>query len=63
VGEENKIKEIKRGISKKRSETIQFFLKMVIFCFWNFGSSVGIVSDYRLDDRGSILGRSKGFFL
>jgi hypothetical protein len=36
---------------------------MVIFCFWSFGSSVSIVSDYRLDDQGSILGRGKGFFL
>jgi hypothetical protein len=26
-------------------------------------SSVSIVSDYRLDDRGSIPGRGKGFFL
>jgi hypothetical protein len=29
----------------------------------NCSSSVSIVSDYRLDDRGSILGRGKGFFL
>jgi hypothetical protein len=26
------------------------------------GSSVGIVSDYRLDERGSIAVRGKGFF-
>jgi hypothetical protein len=29
----------------------------------SWGSSVSIVSDYRLDDRGSIPGRGKGFFL
>jgi hypothetical protein len=28
----------------------------------DLGSSVGTVSDYRLDDRGSIPGRGKGFF-
>jgi hypothetical protein len=28
----------------------------------SWSSSVSIVSDYRLDDRGSILGRDKGFF-
>jgi hypothetical protein len=27
-----------------------------------FGSSVSIVSDYGLDDRGSIPNRSRGFF-
>jgi hypothetical protein len=29
--------------------------------WWSWGSSVIIVSDYRLDDRGSIPGRGKGF--
>jgi hypothetical protein len=28
----------------------------------SWGSSVSIVSDYRLDDRGSMPGRGKGFF-
>jgi hypothetical protein len=30
---------------------------------WSRGSSVSIVSDYGLDDRDSIPGRGKGFFL
>jgi hypothetical protein len=30
-------------------------------CSW--GSSVNIGSDYRLDERDSVLGRGKGFFL
>jgi hypothetical protein len=29
---------------------------------WERGSSARTVSDHRLDDRGSIPGRSKGFF-
>jgi hypothetical protein len=29
----------------------------------NYGSSVSTVSDYRLDDWGSIPGRGKGFFV
>jgi hypothetical protein len=29
----------------------------------SWGGSVSIVSDYRLDDRGSIVGRGKGVFL
>jgi hypothetical protein len=29
----------------------------------SWGSSVSIVSDYRLDDQGSIPGKGKGFFL
>jgi hypothetical protein len=43
---------------------------MVFFTFhwtllglWSRGISVSIVSDYRLNDRGSITGRGKGFFL
>jgi hypothetical protein len=33
------------------------------FCVVIWGSSVSIVSDYRLDHRGPILGRGKEFFL
>jgi hypothetical protein len=29
----------------------------------SWGSSVSLVSDYRLDDRGSVRGGGKGFFL
>jgi hypothetical protein len=35
---------------------------MSVLGIWSWGSSVGIVSDYRLDDRDSISGRGKGFF-
>jgi hypothetical protein len=31
--------------------------------YWSRGSSVSIVSDYGLDDRGSIPDRGRGFFL
>jgi hypothetical protein len=34
-----------------------------IYCVYDWGSSVSILSDYRLDDRGSIRGRGNGLFL
>jgi hypothetical protein len=43
------------------------FFTSVSMCYWQFsgswGISVSIVSGYRLDDRGSIAGRGKGYFL
>jgi hypothetical protein len=40
----------------------QYFLCVVLIC-GSWSSSVSIVCDYRLGDRGSISGRGKGFFI
>jgi hypothetical protein len=56
------------------SEMVDFTLHVFIFGsqtlirtanlnFWSWDSSVSTVSDYILDNRGSIPGRGKGFFL
>jgi hypothetical protein len=37
-------------------------MKVGLFCVGAGGSSVSTVSDYRLEDRGSIPGTGKGFF-
>jgi hypothetical protein len=36
---------------------------LMIIITWSHGSSVSVVSDYGLDDRGSIPDRGRGFFL
>jgi hypothetical protein len=56
------------GPQKTRVITaVQVFVLAVLITISNSrrsrGSSVGIVSDYRLDNRGSISGTGKGFFL
>jgi hypothetical protein len=38
------------------------FIKQIVKQIWSWGSSVSIVFDYRMDDRGSISGRGNGFF-
>jgi hypothetical protein len=43
-------------------EAITYFIRNIPVLNWNWGSSVSIVSDYRPDNRGSILDRGRGFF-
>jgi hypothetical protein len=38
-------------------------LTVILLVFGSWGSSVSIVSDYRLDNQGLIPGRDKGLFL
>jgi hypothetical protein len=42
---------------------LKHIFKPVSYLPGSWYSSVGIVSDYRLDDRGSIPGSDKGLFL
>jgi hypothetical protein len=54
---------MKFNILKYHEHTYKFYLNVyfVWLSFLNWGSSVSIVFDYRLDDRDSIPGRGKGF--
>jgi hypothetical protein len=45
------------------SSSLSLYLKEVDMLSRSWGSSVNIVSDYSLDNRGSIPSRCKGFFL
>jgi hypothetical protein len=62
------------AIAKLGYALFAFPSRFVLFCIimninicnrkiWSRGSSVSILSDYRLDDRDSIPDRGKGFFL
>jgi hypothetical protein len=45
---------------KSKIKTLKKELRLALR--WSRGSSVSIVSDYGLDDRGSISDRGRGFF-
>jgi hypothetical protein len=45
------------------TEHVGYFIFALYFLIRSWGSSVSIVSDYGLDDRGSIPDRGRGFFL
>jgi hypothetical protein len=51
------------GVCKIHFNIIFSFMPRSLVVFRNWGSSVSIVSEYRLYDRGSIPDRGKEFFL
>jgi hypothetical protein len=59
------VREIRKKERKKETDKDNVSMKRIKFfkeeCSW--GGSASMVSDYRLDDRGSIAGRGKRFFL
>jgi hypothetical protein len=52
------------NLERTPHESTEKDMRMKIdYDLWSWGSSVSIVSDYRLVDRGSVPGTGKGFFL
>jgi hypothetical protein len=52
-----------KSVARERTKHLYAFLYLALILNRSRGSSVSIVSDYRLYDRDSIPGRGKGFFL